>query len=87
MWEQEGALVDNQLTPGYPNGVDHWTWHPAGSLYVPQPGDVAVYGLETASDTVVHAAVLTSATGRTDADVEGNAAPLSGYVSPSPSPS
>jgi CHAP domain len=119
VWDQAGALVDYELAPGYLNaasasfyvwGVDHGTWHPAGSLYVPQPGDIAVYGLDTASDTAVHVAVVTSATGRADApdvvngdgdrtgfsvvevgrqqadaDVKGNGAPLSGYVSPSPS--
>ena len=29
-----------------PVGVAHRTWHPVGSGYVPQPGDVAVYGLD-----------------------------------------
>ncbi len=91
-------------------GVDHGTWHPGGSRYVPQPGDVAVYGLDTASVTAVHVALVTAATSRadapdvvngdgdrtgysvvevgrsqTDADVKGDGAPLSGYVSPSES--
>lgn len=41
----------------------HGTWHPAGSGYVPKPGDVAVYGLETtagtAASTAAHVAVVT----------------------------
>jgi hypothetical protein len=121
VWKEAGALVDYQLTPGYLNGnsasfyvwgTNHGTWHPVGSGYVPQPGDVAVYGLNTESVTAVHVAVVTADTGnpaapdvvngdgdRTgfsvvevgtnqgDADVKNNSAPLSGYVSPSPSSS
>jgi hypothetical protein len=76
VWDQAGALVDYRLAPGYLNsnsasfyvwGVDHGTWHPAGSGYVPQPGDVAVYGLDPSSDTAVHVAVVTAATGNADA--------------------
>jgi len=67
-WQQAGAVVDYKLTSGYLNaasasfyvwGVDHGTWHAAGSGYTPQPGDVAVYGLDTATDTAVHVAVVT----------------------------
>ncbi len=109
--------MDYRLAPGYLNadsasfyvwGVDHGTWHPAGSGYVPRPGDVALYGLDTTSVTAVHVAVVTASTGRadapdvvngdgdrtgfsvvevgrnqSDADVKGQWAPLSGYVSPS----
>lgn len=72
VWKQAGALVDYQLAPGYLNGntasfyvwgVDHGTWHPVGSGYTPQPGDVAVYGLNTAEVTAVHVAIVTAATG------------------------
>jgi hypothetical protein len=122
VWKEAGALVAYQLAPGYLNGdsasfyvwgTDHGTWHPAGSGYVPQPGDVAVYGLDTSAVTAVHVAVVVGTTGdnaapnvvngdgdRTGysvvevgnsqayADVKGNGAPLSGYVSPSsPAPS
>ena len=67
-WKQAGAEVDYQLAPGYLNadsasfyvwGVDHGTWHPVGSGYTPQPGDVAVYGLDTTAVTAVHVAVVT----------------------------
>ena len=44
-------------------GTNHGTWHPVGSGYAPQPGDVAVYGLDTAAVTAVHVAVVTAATG------------------------
>ena len=56
VWKQAGAEVHYQLAPGYLNGnsasfyvwgTDHGTWHPVGSCYAPQPGDVAVYGLDT----------------------------------------
>jgi CHAP domain len=121
VWKQAGALVDYQLAPGYLNGdtasfylwgVDHGTWHPVGSGYTPQPGDVAVYGLNTSAVTAVHVAIVTASTGnddapdvvngdgdrtgfsvveagqnQSDADVKGDGAPLSGYVSPSSPPS
>jgi CHAP domain len=121
VWKQAGALVDYQLAPGYLNGdtasfylwgVDHGTWHPVGSGYTPQPGDVAVYGLDTSAVTAVHVAIVTASTGnddapdvvngdgdrtgfsvveagqnQSDADVKGDGAPLSGYVSPSSPPS
>jgi hypothetical protein len=117
VWKAAGALVDYQLAPGYLNGdsasfyvwgTNHGTWHPVGSGYAPQPGDVAVYGLNTAALTAVHVAVVVATTGnidapdvvngdgdrtgysvvevgdnQSDADVKGNGAPLSGYVSPS----
>jgi hypothetical protein len=72
VWKQAGAEVDYQLAPGYLNsdsasfyqwGIDHGTWHPVGSHYAPQPGDVAVYGLDTTAVTAVHVAVVTGATG------------------------
>lgn len=121
VWEQAGAEVSYELAPGHLNaasasfyvwGVDHGSWHPVGSGYAPQPGDVAVYGLDTGSVTAVHVAVVTGTTGRddapdvvngdgdrtgysvveagdhqSDADVQGDGAPLSGYVSPVPAPS
>ncbi len=67
-----GRRSTYQLAPGYLNGnsasfyvwgVDHGTWHPVGSGYTPQPGDVAVYGLDTTAVTAVHVAVVTAATG------------------------
>jgi hypothetical protein len=116
VWKQAGAEVQYQLASGYLNGnsasfylwgVDHGTWHSVSSGYAPQPGDVAVYGLDTSAVTAVHVAVVTGTTGddaapdvvngdgdRTGysvveagdhqafADVKGNGAPLSGYVSP-----
>jgi hypothetical protein len=119
VWKEAGAEVSYQLAPGYLNGnsasfyvwgTDHGTWHPVGSGYAPQPGDVAVYGLDTSAVTAVHVAVVTGTTGndaapdvvngdgdRTGysvvevgdnqgfADVKGQGAPLSGYVSPTPS--
>jgi hypothetical protein len=72
VWKQAGAVVDYQLAPGYLNGdtasfyvwgVDHGTWHPVGSGYTPQPGDVALYGLDTSAVTAVHVAIVTASTG------------------------
>jgi hypothetical protein len=71
-WKQAGAEVSYKLAPGYLNsdsasfyvwGTDHGTWHPVGSHYTPQPGDVAVYGLNTSAVTAVHVAVVIAATG------------------------
>jgi len=113
-WKEAGAVVDYQLAPGdlnadsasfYVWGTDHGTWHPVGSGYAPQPGDVAVYGLDTTAVTAVHVAIVTADTGaapdvvngdggrtgysvvevgdhQADADVKGDGARLSGYVSP-----
>ena len=39
-------------------GVAHHTWHPVGSGYVPQPGDVAVYGLDPTTSQAQHVAVV-----------------------------
>jgi hypothetical protein len=72
VWKEAGAVVAYQLAPGYLNGdsasfyvwgTDHGTWHPAGSGYVPQPGDVAVYGLDSSTVTAVHVAVVVGTTG------------------------
>ncbi len=71
-WKQAGAVVAYQLAPGYLNGnsasfyvwgTHHDTWHPVGSGYTPQPGDVAVYGLDTSAVTAVHVAVVSAASG------------------------
>ncbi len=71
VWKQAGAVVTYALTPGdlnsnsasfYVWGIDHHTWHPVGSGYRPQPGDVAVYGLDVTTVTAQHVAVVTAAT-------------------------
>ena len=41
-------------------GVAHHTWHLVGSGYVPQPGDVAVYGLDLQTLQAQHVAVVIS---------------------------
>ena len=70
-WKQAGADFTYELAPGdinsasasfYVWAVDHGTWHPAGAGYTPQPGDVAVYGLDTATDAADHVAVVTGYT-------------------------
>jgi hypothetical protein len=75
-WKQGGAEVDYQLAPGFLNsnsasfyvwGLEHHTWHPVGSHYVPQPGDVAVYGLDTTAVTADHVAIVTAASANDDA--------------------
>ncbi|HEY1650378.1 MAG TPA: CHAP domain-containing protein [Acidimicrobiales bacterium] len=88
-WKQAGALVSYQLAPGYLNGdsasfyvwgTNHGTWHPVGSGYAPQPGDVAVYGLDTSAVTAVHVAVVIAATGNDAApDVVNGDGDRTGY--------
>ena len=89
VWKQAGADVAYQLAPGYLNGdsasfyvwgTDHGTWHAVGSGYTPQPGDVAVYGLDTSAVTAVHVAIVTAATGNDAApDVVNGDGDRTGY--------
>jgi hypothetical protein len=89
VWKQAGALVSYQLAPGFLNadsasfyvwGMNHGTWHPAGSGYTPQPGDVAVYGLNTVAVTAVHVALVTASTGDNNApDVVNGDGDRTGY--------
>ncbi len=67
VWQRAGAKVVYQYTNGdlnsssasfYEWGAAHGTWHPVGSHYTPQPGDVAVYGLDRAALVAVHVAVV-----------------------------
>jgi hypothetical protein len=67
VWKRAGAEVDYQYVNGdlnssaasfYEWGVAKGTWHPVASGYVPQPGDVAVYGLDTSNMTAAHVAVV-----------------------------
>jgi hypothetical protein len=67
VWQKAGAAVTYQFVNGdlnssaasfYEWGVDRGTWHPAGSGYVPVPGDVAVYGLDTATLQAAHVAIV-----------------------------
>jgi len=46
----------------YEWGVRHHTWHPLGSGYVPQPGDVAIYGLDAPALVAQHVAIVVSFT-------------------------
>jgi hypothetical protein len=67
VWKQAGAAVTYQYVNGdlnssaasfYEWGVARGTWHALGSGYVPQPGDVAVYGLDTANMVAAHVAIV-----------------------------
>lgn len=67
VWQQAGALVTYHFATGdlnsasasfYEWGLVHGTWHPVGSGYTPQPGDVAVYGLDTSTVVAAHVAVV-----------------------------
>jgi hypothetical protein len=67
VWQRAGAAVTYQYVSGdlnssaasfYEWGVSRGTWHPAGSGYVPVPGDVAVYGLDVGSLVADHVAIV-----------------------------
>ncbi len=69
VWRQAGVTFEYQFINGdinsssasfYEWGVAHGTWHTYRSGYVPQPGDIAVYGLDITTLTAVHVAVVTS---------------------------
>jgi hypothetical protein len=71
VWQKAGAVVTYEFAPGdldsssasfYVWGIDHGTWHAVGSGYIPQPGDVAVYGLNAATLVAAHVAVVTGYT-------------------------
>jgi hypothetical protein len=71
VWMKAGASVNYQYINGdinssaasfYEWGVANSTWHPVGSGYTPQPGDVAVYGLDAPDLVAQHVAVVTSYT-------------------------
>jgi hypothetical protein len=71
VWNKAGANVDYQYINGdlnssaasfYEWGMQTGTWHPVGDGYTPQPGDVAVYGLDPAALVAQHVAVVTSFT-------------------------
>lgn len=79
VWKGAGALVTYQFINGdlnasaasfYEWGVRLNRWHPAGSHYRPQPGDVAVYGLDPYTLTAAHVAIVTGMSpGRTSPNV------------------
>ena len=67
VWKQAGAQVTYQFVNGdidssaasfYEWGIRHGTWHSAYSGYKPQPGDVAVYGLNPDTLVANHVAVV-----------------------------
>lgn len=69
VWRQAGASFTYQFINGdinsssasfYEWGIAHGTWHPVDDGYVPQPGDVAVYGLDRTTLTADHVAIVTS---------------------------
>ncbi|MDH2904623.1 MAG: CHAP domain-containing protein [Actinomycetota bacterium] len=70
-WRLAGVPIVYQFINGdlnsssasfYEWGVRHHTWHPLASGYVPQAGDVAVYGLDAAALVAQHVAVVVSYT-------------------------
>jgi hypothetical protein len=69
VWRKAGVQFVYGQGPGeinaasvsfYEWGLAHHRWHPVGSSYVPEPGDVAIYGLDLATGAAEHVAVVTS---------------------------
>ena len=70
-WKMAGVPLVYQFINGdlnsssasfYEWGVRYHTWHPIGSGYVPQPGDVAVYGLNASALVAQHVAIVVNFT-------------------------
>jgi hypothetical protein len=68
VWRRGGARftygygpdeIDAAAASFYRWGLAHHRWHPVGGGFVPEPGDVAVYGLDPVTGTAVHVAVVT----------------------------
>ena len=66
-WQKAGVKLLYQYSHGdlnssaasfYEWGVAHRRWHAVGSHYAPRPGDVAVYGLSTATLFAAHVAIV-----------------------------
>ncbi|HWD94899.1 MAG TPA: CHAP domain-containing protein [Acidimicrobiales bacterium] len=89
VWQGAGAEVDYQFINGdlnsssasfYEWGVAHGTWHPVGAGYEPEPGDVAVYGLNESQLVAQHVAIVVSdAPGDKGPDVVNGDGDVSGY--------
>jgi len=69
VWQKAGAIVTYQYMNGdlnassasfYEWGIARGTWHSIGSGYIPQPGDVAVYGLDVSTLVARHDAIVVS---------------------------
>ncbi len=67
-WQKGGISFTYGYGSGQLNGgsisfynwaVANGTWHPAGSGYLPQPGDVAIYGINSSATWAAHVAVVT----------------------------
>ncbi|MFZ0214549.1 MAG: CHAP domain-containing protein, partial [Candidatus Dormiibacterota bacterium] len=67
-WRQAGVAFSYGYGPGQLNGgaisfyqwaLQNGTWHAVGGGYQPQPGDVAVYGVNGAATWAAHVAVVT----------------------------
>ena len=70
-WKTAGATVNYQYINGdinssaasfYEWGEANGQWHPIGDHYMPQPGDVAVYGLDAGALVAQHVAIVISFT-------------------------
>jgi hypothetical protein len=89
VWQKAGASVDYQYINGdlnssaasfYEWGEANGTWHPIGDGYMPQPGDVAVYGLDASALVAQHVAIVTSFTpGQRGPDVVNGDGDRTGY--------
>lgn len=71
VWRQAGLPFVYGQAPGeinaasisfYEWGIAHHRWHPVGSGYVPEAGDVAVYGLDLTDMEAQHVALVVSYT-------------------------
>lgn len=59
-YDAHAGDINSASVSFYHWGVAHGTWHAVGTGYVPEPGDVAIYGLDLSTDSAQHVAVVTS---------------------------
>jgi hypothetical protein len=67
-----GSDINAWSASFYEWGVANGTWHPLGSGYTPQPGDVAVYGNLTEASGPGHVGIYVSGSAASPTVVNGN---------------
>jgi hypothetical protein len=58
VYEYQNGDINSSAASFYEWGLAHGTWHAVDTSYVPQPGDVAVYGLDTSTLIATHVAIV-----------------------------
>jgi len=89
IWQQTGGVADLSTLSGWAEsfktyGIDHGTWHPVGSGYVPRPGDAAVHYDDNGHDGADHVGMVVANSGGTVTTIDGNWSDQVSELSPPP---